>query len=48
MGVGKKPIESILAAHVDRPTELFNHFPYEGLVDPITLDLCAAKQWVES
>ena len=36
-----------LAAHVGELGELKgwlpNHFPYEGLVHPITLDLCAAK-----
>ena len=35
--------EIFLAVHVDRVIGLPNHFPYQGLVHPITLDLCAAK-----
>ncbi len=34
--------------HIDRLLGLPDHFPYEGLVHPITLNLCVAKFYLHS
>ena len=40
----KNPSLTKVQLHIDTVIGLPNHFPYEGLVHPITLSTCAAKK----